>query len=120
MSGPARPDIERLIGRVLVWLTYVSVALLVVGVILMFVNGISPLDGAPTFDPGAIPRDLPGLHPLGFLWLGLMVVLAAPIARVVLAGIGYARDRQWVMVLVALGILAVIAIGVVSATLTEV
>jgi len=120
MSGPAPHDFERLIGRVLVWLTYVSVTLLVVGVALMFVNGISPLDGAPAFDPGAIAGDVPGLQPLGFLWLGLLVVLAAPIARVVLAGIGYARDRQWLMVLVAIGILAVIAIGVASAALTEV
>jgi uncharacterized membrane protein len=103
-----------------VWLTYVAVALLIVGVLLMFVDGISPLDPSPTFDPTTILADITALRPVGFLWLGLLAVLVAPIARVVVAGVGFALERQWVMVLVALGILAVIAVGVVTAALTEV
>jgi uncharacterized membrane protein len=122
MSGPtpARHDFDRTIGRILIWLTYIAVALLAVGVALMLASGISPLDGAPPFDLSAIPADIAALQPAGFLWLGLLAVLVAPIARVVVAGIGYGLDREWVMVLVAIAILAVIAVGVVSATLTEV
>jgi uncharacterized membrane protein len=122
MSGPGAPrhEFDRAIGRILIWLTYVAVALLAVGVALMLAGGISPLDGAPAFDLAAVPGDIATLQPAGFLWLGLLVVLVAPIARVVLAGIGYGLDREWVMVLVAIAILAVIAVGVISATLTEV
>ena len=118
-TTPAR-DLDRIIGRLLVWLTYVAVALLIVGVVLMFVDGISPLDPSPAFDPTTIVADITALRPVGFLWLGLLAVLIAPIARVIVAGVGFALERQWVMVLVALGILAVIAVGVVTAALTEV
>jgi uncharacterized membrane protein len=123
MSGPApapHRDFDRVIGRILIWLTYVAVALLAVGVALMLAAGISPLDGAPPFDLAAIPADVAALRPVGFLWLGLLAILITPIARVIVAGIGYALDREWVMVLVAIAILAVIAVGVLSATLTEV
>jgi len=122
MSGATRPrhDFDRTIGRILIWLTYVAVALLAVGVLLMLASGISPLDGAPPFDLAAIPADVAALQPVGFLWLGLLVMLIAPIARVVVAGVGYALDREWVMVLIAIAVLTVIAVGVVSATLTEV
>jgi uncharacterized membrane protein len=119
-ASDERLDIERLISRLLVWMTYVSVVLLVIGVALMLIDGISPLDDAPAFDPTMIVADITSLRPVGFLWLGLIVVLLTPIVRVVVAGLGYARDREWVMVLVAIGILAVIAIGVASAALTEV
>jgi uncharacterized membrane protein len=119
MTDAIRPEIERRIGRTLVVLTYVAVALLVAGVVLMLANGISPLDPSPAFDPATIVADIVALRPVGFLWLGLLVVLATPIVRVAGAGIGYALDRQWSMVLVAMGILTVIAVGVASAILTE-
>lgn len=122
MSGPTLTgrDLDRVIGRMLVWFTYVSVVLLVIGVSLMLAAGISPLDSGPTFDPATIPADILALRPAGFLWLGLLAVLVTPIVRVAVAGVGYALDREWRMVLVAVAILTVIAIGVISAALTEV
>jgi uncharacterized membrane protein len=120
MTSSPRRDIERVTGRLLVWLTYLSVILLVIGVVLMLVDGVSPLDAAPTFDPAAIPADVAGLRATGFLWLGLFAVLITPIVRVIVAGIGFALDREWVMALVAMGILVVIAVGVAGAILTEV
>ncbi len=57
-SAPSGRDFERIIGRMLILLTYVSVALLIVGVLLMLRDGISPLDGAPPFDPATIPADI--------------------------------------------------------------
>ena len=55
-----------------------------------------------------------------FLWLGLGIVLATPIIRVTAAGIAYARQGQWTMVLVSAGILVVIAIGVAVSLSTEI
>ena len=112
-AGHARSfDAERTIGRLLIAMTYVSVSLMAVGVVLMLVNGISPLDQSPSFDPTALVPGLLALEPAAFLWLGLVVVIAAPIARVVLAAVAYARDRDRTMVAVSIAILVVLAVAV--------
>jgi len=106
---------ERLSGRLLIGITYVSVVLLLIGVALMIKDGISPLDGGPGLDLAALGATLAALEPAGFLWLGLLVVIAAPICRVIVAGIAYARDADWLMVGISVAILLVIAIGIGSA-----
>jgi uncharacterized membrane protein len=106
---------EYRIGRLLIAMTYVAVGLLVVGVVLMIADGISPLSNGPGLDLATLPSQLLALDPAAFLWLGLLAVVAAPIGRVIVAGIGYARQADWLMVAIALGILAIIAIGVASA-----
>ena len=115
MSGAHAPVADRLSGRLLIGFTYVSVGLLVIGVVLMIVNGISPLDAAPTLDPGTLIPSLLALEPEAFLWLGLAAVIAAPIGRVILAGAIYAVDRDMTMVAISVAILVVIVIGVATA-----
>jgi uncharacterized membrane protein len=109
---------ERLIGRLLSSVTYVSVALLLVGVVLLIGAGISPVSGGPAMDPARLVPDLVGLQPAGFLWLGLLAVIAAPITRVVVALVAYFRDEDWLMVGVSAAILAVIAIAIGSAVVS--
>jgi uncharacterized membrane protein len=106
---------ETRIGRLLVGATYVAVALLVIGVLLMIANGISPLADAPTFEPGAIVTGLTTLQPTAYLWLGLAVVIATPISRVLVALVGYATTGDRLMVAVSIAILIVITVGVVTA-----
>ena len=108
-------DFERAIGRMLVALTYVAVALLAVGVGLMVTNGIAPLSGGPPLDIGHLAEYVVRVLPEGFLWLGLLVVIATPIARVVAAGIGYARAGDRAMVAIAAAILVVIGLSVATA-----
>jgi len=105
-------EFERVIGRLLIGVTYVAGALLAVGVLLMAVGAISPLSGGPRFDPAAIPGDIAHLDPSGFLWLGLLAVIATPLIRVVAAAIAFARagDRQ--LVAVAVAILGVVAAAI--------
>ena len=117
---PVMRDFEGFIGRLLIRLTYVAVTFLVVGVGLMAAAGIGPLDGGPSLDLGTLVADLVALRPAAYLWVGLGIVLATPISRVTAAGIAYGRQRQWTMVLVSIGILAVIAIGVAGALSTEI
>ena len=125
MSGPRpaeRPDIadlERLIGRLLVWVTYAAVTLLCVGVILMIANGISPLAGGPPLDPASLVADLVALDPAAFLWLGLVTVIATPVSRVVVAGWSFARRGDRILAAVSFGIIVVIVIGVVTALVSE-
>jgi uncharacterized membrane protein len=106
---------ERLSGRLLIAFTYVSVGLLVIGVVLMIANGISPLDPSPGLDLATLASSLVALEPAAFLWLGLLAVIAAPIGRVIVAGIVYAADGDMTMVAISVAILAVIAIGIGSA-----
>lgn len=116
---PVRPrgrlSDEARIGRFLIAATYVSVVLLVVGVVDLLAAGVSPLAGGPDVDLALVPGWLLGLEPVGFLWAGLLTVMATPIVRVALAAVAFAwaGDRQ--MVLVALGILVVVLAGVMVA-----
>lgn len=119
-STPNSPDaasdsLERTVARLLTTGTYLSIALLVVGVLLMIASGIGPLSGGPAFDPGSLRGDLAGLKPAAFVWLGLIVVIATPSARVAVSGLGYIRRGERGMTVVACLILLVIAVSVVVA-----
>lgn len=100
------------IGRLMIGMTYASVAVLVIGVVLMVAAGISPLSAGPAFDPSQLMAELASLTPVGFLWLGLVIVIATPIVRVIGAAISYGLAGQWPMVAIALAILVVIFAGV--------
>jgi len=106
---------ERLIGRLLIGVTYVSVGLLAIGMLGMIAGAISPLSGGPRLDLTMLVSQITALEPRGFLWLGLLTVIAAPIGRVSVAAVAYARDADRLMVGISLGILLVIAVGVGSA-----
>ena len=111
--------LERSIARLLTVGTYVSIALLAVGFALMLAQGISPLDPAPSFDLRSIPARIAALDPLGVLWLGLIVVVATPSARVAAALVGYRRAGDRRMTIVAVAILVVIALSVAIASTIE-
>ena len=119
----ARPAVdagfERRMGRLLIAVTYVAVGLLLVGVLLMAVSGISPLAGGPAFEPTTLVGDIVALRPAGFLWLGLLAVMATPVSRVAAAAIGFGRRGEPLMMLISLAILAVIGLGVAAALITE-
>lgn len=115
-AAPGHP-MEIRIGRLLGLATLVAVGLLALGSGLLFVSGTSPLDPAPALDLGRLPAELAGLQPAGLLWLGLLVVIATPAARVVAALVGYVGTGERAMALVAGLILVVIAAGVVAGTL---
>ncbi len=105
--------IEHAIARLLTWGTYAGVVALAIGVVLMLAAGISPLDPAyPALDPGSIVGDMLALHAGGFLWAGLLVVIATPPARVATALVGYLAARDRPMAIVSAAILVVIAAAV--------
>jgi uncharacterized membrane protein len=108
-------DFERTIGRLLIGVTYAATALLAIGVALMLAAGIAPLSGGPRLDISSLVGDLASIQPAGFLWLGLIVVIATPITRVVAAAIAFARAGEQRMVAVALAIVVVIAVSIVTA-----
>jgi uncharacterized membrane protein len=112
-------DFERTIGRLLIVVTYAATALLAIGVALMLASGIAPLSGGPRLDVNSLMGDLASIQPAGFLWLGLIVVIATPITRVVAAAVAFARAGEQRMVAVALAIVVVIAISIVTAAAAQ-
>ena len=73
---------------------------------------IGPLSGGPPFDLVRLGPDVAGLRPAGFLWLGLLAVIATPTARVIASLVGYTRGGERSMAIVAALILVVIAASV--------
>jgi uncharacterized membrane protein len=109
-------SLEGSIARLLTVGTYASIGLVAIGVALMLGAGTSPLDAAPAFDLGRLGGDLAALRPEGFLWFGILGLIATPASRVVAALVGYARSGERAMAVVSALILVVIAIGVLSGT----
>ena len=121
MTGRARGraaehPMEARIGLLLSVASLAAVALLAVGSLLLLAAGRSPLDAAPALDPAALLADLAHGQPSAFLWLGLLVVVVTPSARVVAALVGYLGGGERWMAVVSFLILVVIAAGVAAGT----
>ena len=116
----ASADVEHVIARLLLGGTVAGIVLLAIGVALMVLNGISPVaETFPAFDPRTLLADLAAFRPEGFLWAGVVIVIATPIARVVGELVTYTVRGDRIMALVALAILVVIALSVAVALLVE-
>lgn len=111
--------LERSVARLLRFSVYAAVALLGAGVVVLLLSGISPLSGGPGLDVGAVPGAVAGLRAPGLLWLGLLVAIATPSARVVVALFGYLRSRETTMAFVSILILIIIAASVALTFIVE-
>jgi uncharacterized membrane protein len=111
-------DLESAIGGVITLGTYLAVGLVAVGVALMAATGQSPLAPAPPFDSRALAAGVAALRPEPFLWLGLVIAIGTPSARVLASFVGYLARGERLMAAISLAILAVIAIGVGIAVVT--
>jgi uncharacterized membrane protein len=113
--------LESTISRLLVAGTYLAMGLILVGVLLMLAAGVDPLahGGTPPFELSAIPAEIAAGNPLGFLWLGLVAVLALPLGRVTVAGLGFLAARDMRLALVSLAVLLVVLGSIVAAIRLE-
>ena len=107
------PNLEVALAHVLQLGTYASVALIALGSILLLASGGSPIAAGPPFDLSTMPADIAALRPAGFLWLGIVGVIATPALRVGRALLGFARRGERRMVAISTSVLAVIAVGVI-------
>jgi len=110
-------DRERLdlrIARLLVLGTYLGVALLAIGIVLMLAAGIDPLTTPPArFEPASVAGDITALRATGFLWAGVLVLMALPVTRVAIAAVAFARAGDRRMAAIAVAVLIVLAVSVV-------
>lgn len=100
--------------------TAVVLALVAAGTLLAVAAGRRALqEPGPALDVGRTIGDLIALRPEGFLWLGLLLTVALPPARVALALLGFAREGDRIATAVALAILGVLGLSTAVAVLLE-
>ncbi len=108
--------LESAIARLLTLGTRAAVVFILAGVVMMLAHGIDPLTAAiPAFSLSSIPGDLVALRPAGFLWSGLLVVMAMPVARVVVSGVGFFAAGNRRLALVSLLVVLVLSAAVLAA-----
>ena len=112
---------EAAIGRLLVAGTWIAMALIAVGVVLTLTSGVDPLAHGPIppFNLRDVPAAIVALRPEGFLWAGILLVIALPIGRVAVAGLGFVAARDWRLALIAGLVLLVVLISIAAATSLE-
>lgn len=111
-GAPGSGSLELALAHVLQLGTYASAGLIALGSVLLLAAGHSPIEGGPPMDLGTLPADLLAFRPEGFLWLGILGVVATPALRVVRALLGFARRGEVRMVLTSAAVLVVIGVGV--------
>lgn len=97
--------------------TYVAIGFVLLGVAGMLLTAVDPLAHGtpPAFDIGRISGDLLALRPEGFLWAGLVAVMAIPIGRVVVAGIGFMGMGERRLAAISLAVLLVVLASILAA-----
>ena len=108
--------LEAAIGKLLVAGTWLAMGLVAVGVILMLATGVDPLPNpprpVPPFSLSSVAADLAALQPAGFLWAGILLVIALPIGRVIVAGVGFVAAKDWRLAMISGLVLLVVLISI--------
>jgi uncharacterized membrane protein len=116
---PVDPAVDP-VSRVLSAGTAAVVALVGLGTALVLLQGHRPLESAgPPLDPARLLPDLLAVRPEGFLWLGLVLILALPAARTAVACWSFVRERDRRAALVAGAVLGVLGLSVLVALLSR-
>jgi uncharacterized membrane protein len=118
--GPRVAGVEEAVARLLAAGAVAAVVLIVAGVVLMVAQGVNPLSREfPALNLEGLVPSMLALEPAAFIWAGVLVVVATPIAMVTVELTAFARRHDARMALLAIGILGIIALSVVSAILLE-
>jgi uncharacterized membrane protein len=116
--------LENLIGQLLRAGVLLAAAVVLCGGILYLIQHQSRRVDYKTFFPGTQElRTLPGiirtagrLDSEGIIQFGLLVLIATPIARVIMAAVGFQLQRDYLYVAVSLIVLAVLLFSLMYAT----
>ena len=100
------------IAFVLRWGSYVSALLLGAGVLWVATAADVPIQAGPAMPLRALAGQLADRNPYALMQLGLLVMLATPLLRLVIAGAAFARQRDWRAALIPVGVLALILLSV--------
>jgi uncharacterized membrane protein len=115
--------LETIIGRLLQTGVLIAAATVFAGGILYLVNGHESRVDFHAFSPGGpelrtfggIIHSAVSFDSLGLMQLGLLLLIATPIARVAMAVIGFALERDRLYTVVSLIVLAILAFSLIHA-----
>ncbi len=116
--------LEEIIGQLLRAGVLLAAAVVVAGGVLYLAQHSSGKVDYTTFNAGPMSlRTLPGIVKLaaafnsqGLIQLGLVLLIATPVARVVMAIVGFALERDRMYVIVSTIVLAVLVFSLMHAT----
>ena len=111
---------EVMMGRLLqAGVLFASAIVLLGGILYVHVNASHPAnyrtfssEPADLSHPSQLLRLLPHGNPAAIIQLGILLLIATPIARVVFAVIGFAIERDRLYIVVSLIVLAVLMFGI--------
>jgi uncharacterized membrane protein len=108
--------VERLLGKILRAGVLISALLVAAGGLVFLVRHGSEPFGARVFeaepewlrDPAGIVRATVALHGRAMIQLGLLILIATPVARVAMAAVSFSRERDYTYVVITLIVLSVL------------
>lgn len=104
-------DIDHLVHQVLMAGLIISAVFMVTGLILDFTLQREPPTTIPSL--GEILARIRQLRPSGFLAMGLLVLIATPIVRVLGSVLAFVYEQDWRFVAITVTVLIVVSLGVV-------
>jgi len=109
-KAETKKELDDVIHRLLVIGLYVSVALILLGLALALFKH----QGIPTtiLPPGELVASILGLEPIGFLTLGVLVLIATPIFRVISSLVIFAAKKDWRFVGITFIVLVAVAVSI--------
>jgi uncharacterized membrane protein len=113
MTTSADQKSDQAIAVVLRYGAIVSTVIMAVGIALALIRGnLGWSSTYPAIHPRELLPHLLRLEPLAVIEFGILLLLFTPIARIVVAVIGFAVERDLKYVLISLGVLAVVLLSI--------
>ncbi len=108
MSGDV--STRQVVGTVLAVGVYGSVLLMLAGAVLA---AVSPSPAPLPRTPGEVLRGVASGHGLALMQLGVALLIATPVLRVLASALSFARERDWTYVIVTTTVLALLLLSIV-------
>jgi uncharacterized membrane protein len=120
--GPPEGDMELVLGKLLRLGVLLAAGIVAAGGLFLLISrGDWRPDfrafqnaGSPLRSVSGILREAFALRADGIVQMGLLVLIATPVMRVVFSLFGFARQRDWLYVALTLIVLSVLAVGLVG------
>ncbi|MDB5232103.1 MAG: hypothetical protein JWN76_2908 [Chitinophagaceae bacterium] len=115
-------SLQNVIGNLLRWGVIVSLLVVLISGFIYLLQSGSQTPSYHLFEEGGNPytsltdvvRGLSGSQTLAFIQLGVLILIATPIARIFFALIGFMKEKDYLYVIISLVVLGIIAASMLS------
>lgn len=123
--GPSDERVEGVLGNLLrIGVISSAVVVLLGGLLYLMREARQPIPDYHSFEPEQlrspvhILREATALHPLGLIMLGLLLLIATPVARVIFSVVAFVLQRDYMYILFTLLVLSVLLYSLFSGYLS--